>query len=104
MLIKSSSAYNFEGGEELKWMGASWFVSYYYHVALDKTHTNWQRVSSVKNRIYIFERNKNYFELWLGQIVKMSENKLDTNEIGLNGFHVKQMAQLLLQVIFNKSL
>ena len=98
--------YNFTGGDQLGIMGASWFVSYYWYHAIDKTHLNWKRVGSYPNRVFVFEKkeNQNYFEFWLEQILIMNENKLGTNEIGLSGLHIKQMASLLLQIIFDKSL
>lgn len=33
--------FNFEGGDILTGMGASWFVSYAYYEKIDRTHRNW---------------------------------------------------------------
>ena len=38
--------FNFDGGEYLTSMGATWFVSYSFHSLRDKTHKNWERVKT----------------------------------------------------------
>jgi hypothetical protein len=102
----SGHPFNFEGGELLASMGASWFVSYSYYGFKDKTHLNWKKVSTYTNRMSVFNRTGNFHQFWLQQILDMSDDRLETNEIGITGPQVKQMASELLgqrtQVYQNK--
>ena len=38
--------FSFEGGEYLRKIGASWFVSYCYYLNIDQSHKNWASVST----------------------------------------------------------
>jgi hypothetical protein len=89
-------AFNFDGGEELGRMGASWFVSYSFYVNKDESHINWKNVSTSASRINVFNRTRNYHEFWLKQVLDMNDEKLNTNEIGLNAKETKRMAKVLL--------
>jgi hypothetical protein len=95
--IMPRHAFNFEGGEQLATMGASWFVSYSYYKFKDKTHMNWKEISTYTNRISVFNRTDNFHQFWLQQVLEMSDDRLETNEIGLTGPQVKQMARELLR-------
>jgi len=88
--------FNFEGGDELTTMGASWFVSYSFYYYKDKSHMNWQNISTCELRINVFNRTKNYHEFWFGKILEMNDSNLDKNEIGLNAENIKEMAKILL--------
>jgi hypothetical protein len=88
--------YNFDGGEELTTMAASWFVSYSYYQRRDETHMNWKRASNYDNRISVFNRTDNFHQFWLQQVLEMNDNRLETNEIELTGPQIKQMARELL--------
>ena len=88
--------YNFEGGDKLTKMGASWFVSYSFYFYKDKSHMNWQRISTFQLRIGVFNRTKKYHEFWLGKILEMNNRNLNKNEIGLYAEKIKEMAKILL--------
>jgi hypothetical protein len=87
--------FNFDGGERLSKIGATWFVSYLFYNKRDKTHFNWNKVGH-KSRISVFNRTGVYHSYWLQEILNMNDKKLDTNEIELTAEQVKQMARILL--------
>jgi len=89
--------FNFEGGDELTTMGASWFVSYSFYYYKDKSHKNWQNITTYPSRINVFNRTKNLHEVWFERILEMNNSNLDKNEIGLSADKVKEMAKILLQ-------
>ena len=88
--------FNFEGGEYLTTIGASWFTSYAYYIHIDKTHKNWNLVSTYNSRISVFTRTVSYHKFWLNQILEMSENKLRKNTILLTPSQIKSMAEEIL--------
>ena len=88
--------YNFEGGDKLRRMGASWFVSYSFYSYKNKSHMNWNRISTYPFRISVFYRTKNYHEFWLGKILEMNNLNLKKNEIDLDAEKIKEMAKELL--------
>jgi hypothetical protein len=88
--------FNFDGGNELRKITASWFVSYSYYSCRDETHLNWQEVSTYDYRIRVFNRTGDFHQFWLRQVLEMNDNKLETNTIGLTGPQVKQMVRELL--------
>ena len=90
-------AFNFEGGEELRKMGATWFVSYSFYLYKDKSHMNWKNISTYKFRINVFNRTKNYHGFWLQQVLNMNDKKLNTNKIGLKAQKTQEMARVLLK-------
>jgi len=87
--------FNFDGGEYLTKIGATWFVSYSFH-SQNKGHMNWEKLKTHKLRMSRFNRTKDYHKSWLQEILKMDDKKLNTNEIELNAKQVKQMAKTLL--------
>ncbi len=89
-----------DGGVYLNTMSASWFVSYSWYDKVDRAHTNWNKVSTkiYKSRISVYRRTLSYHTYWLRQIVKMSENNLNKNTIGLSGRRIIEMASALLTV------
>jgi len=98
----ASYNFNFDGGEHLRKMGASWFVSYSYFNYIDKSHMNWNKITTVKFRISKFNNTKNYHHYWLEQILSMNDNRLETNQIELDASTVKRMAMELLE-LFKKN-
>ena len=50
--------YNFDGGQYLTKIAASWFVSYMYHLKIDKKHINWQNVSNSFDRIKTYNKHR----------------------------------------------
>lgn len=89
--------FKFSGGDILRYIAASWFISYSYYRKIDPNHTNWNRLTpkSVKSRIQKFETSKSYHSLWIQEILKMSDAKLNRNKIGLSAIDVKNMASQL---------
>jgi len=87
--------YNFDGGDLLKSMGASWFVSYYYYLEKDSSHTDWNNVKST-NRISIFRNTKKYHQFWLQKVVGMNESSLKKATFGVTPEQTKRMARELL--------
>ncbi len=87
--------FNFEGGDLLHSMGASWFVSYSYYLYVNKEHTNWQDVGH-RSRVSVFSNSGKYHRFFLMKISEMNEKNLDKNMLGLKGLKIKQMANELL--------
>jgi uncharacterized protein YutD len=73
----SGHCFNFKGGDKLSKMGASWFVSYSYYLYINKSHINWQNVSTCQLRIKVFNKTKNYHQYWLRKILEMNDNRLN---------------------------
>jgi hypothetical protein len=89
--------FNFEGGGELKKIGATWFVSYAYYTFIDKTHMNWETLRTHLYRASVFKRNKQYYRLWLERVLEMDNDRLNTNKIGVEAKRTKEMARELLK-------
>ena len=92
----STHKFSFVGGDILTAIGASWFVSYAYYEMIDRTHKNWDNVSTAKNRISKYHKGKPYHRDWLLQIINMNPANLNKNTIGLNSERTKGMARELL--------
>ena len=75
-------SFDFEGGEDLTTMGASWFVSYCYYDKIDRTHRNWEKYPE---RVSIYNRTAHYHRSWLEKVSGMDTERLSTNTIGLTG-------------------
>lgn len=88
--------FNFEGGEILTGMGATWFVSYAYYENIDKSHRNWERVSTAQSRLSRYNKSKQYHKAWLQEVVSMNPANLNKNTIGLNATQTIAMAKALL--------
>ncbi|MCQ2192448.1 MAG: hypothetical protein MJZ23_06240 [Paludibacteraceae bacterium] len=100
---KKGHSFNFEGGEILVKMGASWFVSYSYYMYCDKKHKSWENNSTVKTRLHYYNQGKAYHYQWLQYAVSMNEGKLNRNSLGLSGSEVLEMAKKVLQKFDNHS-
>ena len=88
--------FNFDGGNELSTMGATWFVSYAYHTYKDRTHQNWKIVETHQSRASVFRRTTHYHKYWLEKILEMDEERLNTNSIQLEASQTKKMARQIL--------
>jgi len=93
----SGHAFNFNGGDKLAKIGASWFVSYSFYLFINKSHNNWQNASTYLYRIRVFNKTKNYHQYWLRKILEMNDNRLNTNKIGLDATETKKMAKKLIK-------
>ena len=92
----SSHAFNFDGGEYLTAIGATWFVSYSYYNYVDSSHENWKRVSTFKNRQATYRNTKQYHIFWLQKVLEMNPDQLNKNTINLSADTIKQMAKEIL--------
>ena len=89
--------FNFEGGDDLTTMGATWFVSHCYYNHIDRNHRNWENVSTASSRASVYSRTNHYHKFWLNEILKMSDANLSKNSLHLNASEVKRMARELLK-------
>ena len=95
MIIISRHVFNFEGGEILANLSASWFVSYMYYQKIDNTHLSWEKYPE---RISIFNNSVHYHQKWLGYVLNMNVLQLNKNQIGLSGQEIKNMADKLAKI------
>ena len=92
----SAHNFNFDGGEILRSVGATWFVSYAYYEKIDKSHRNWDRVSTAPSRLSSYNRGRCYHKSWLQEVLKMNPANLEKNTIGLSAEVTKKMAGEIL--------
>lgn len=88
--------FTFQGGGDLTTMGASWFVSYCYYKKIKSIHFNWQKPSTYKSRISVFNKTQNLHKYYLERILEMDITNLNSNKIGLSGSQIKEMAKEIL--------
>lgn len=88
--------FNFEGGDILTKMGATWFVSYAYYERIDRTHKNWDKVATTQPRISKYNKSRSYHKAWLAEILTMNPANLNKNTIGLSAEEIMTMARKLL--------
>ena len=93
------SYYKFAGGEHLTRISASWFVSYMYYLKVDKTHSNWKKVTKPMKRASKCDKNSTYHKIWIREIVGMNPNRLGRNKLGLSGTDIISMAKILIPKI-----
>ena len=89
--------FSFARGEILTGMGASWFVSYIYYEKIDRTHKNWDRVSTTQSRISKYNKGKLHHKDWLKEVIAMNPANLNKSTIGLSAEQTKSMAKELLE-------
>ena len=88
--------FSFAGGDILTDMGATWFVSYAYYSQIDRTHRNWDRISTAAARKSKYIAGVPYHKEWLQEVLLMKDKKLNTNKLGLNAQQTKAMAKEIL--------
>lgn len=89
--------FRFDGGDILRAMGATWFVSYAYYERIDRTHSNWSKVSTAGSRISKYNSSRSYHKQWLQEVLVMSPTNLNKNTINLEAGVTKKMAKELLE-------
>ena len=94
-------SFNFEGGDILRKIGASWFVSYSYYMYCDKHQKNWENTASLNLRLSYYKQGKSFHYQWLKYAVTMSASKLNGNRLGLSGEEIIEMAKKVLQKLDN---
>lgn len=82
--------FSFEGGDQLTTIGATFFVSYLYHLHVDPTHRNWASIKTQKSRISTIKKSGCYHSLWLKLIGGMSDVKLNRNKLNLDASSTKK--------------
>lgn len=97
-MTKGRHTFNFEGGELLTTIGATFFVSYLYCLRVYSTHRNWESIKTKASRMSTITRSKQYHLGWLEQVGQMSDANLSKNTLGLDGAKVKAMAQAVLDL------
>lgn len=89
--------FSFDGGDKLTTIGATFFVSYLYHLYVDTTHRNWASIQTQRSRISTINNSETYYRAWLSHIQNMSDSNLNRNTLGLDGPVIKQMALAIQQ-------
>lgn len=84
--------FSFEGGDKLTTIGATFLVSYLYHLHVDPTHRKWASIKTQKSRINVIKRSEQYHSIWLKHIEGMSDANLNRNTLGLDSASIKKMA------------
>ena len=92
-----SHDFGFAGGDALRAIGASWFVSYAYYKEIDPNHTIWKMVKTYKDREKSYETSREYHPVWLREVLSMSDKKLNTSSLHLGSSVIKQMALDILK-------
>ena len=91
-------AFNFDGGEALSKMGATWFVSYAYYDKIDSTYDKCNQLEkTINNRRNVYNKTTQYHKFWLSKILTMNDTKLSKNKINVPSSKTKAMAELLLK-------
>ncbi|HWQ51760.1 MAG TPA: hypothetical protein VN369_08155 [Terriglobales bacterium] len=94
--------FNFEHGDILSHLGATWYASYAYHRHCDTTHNNYTLVDTWRNRKSTYERHLELEKYFTEKIAEMNPQRLATNAIELTGLEVLRMARAVLAKM-NKS-
>lgn len=95
--MRQKHSFNFNGGNTLSKIGASWFVSYSYYLLVDMHHLNWNYCNTVKMRKSFFSSSHKYHSYWLKQVLQMNPAKLTSNLLCLKGEEVINMANKIIQ-------
>ncbi len=91
--------FNFEHGDILSHLGASWYASYAYYRHCKPDHSNFTQVGTWKKRESTYKRHLELEKYFIEKITEMSPERLDTNTIGLSGVDIIQMAREVLKKI-----
>lgn len=97
--MDKSHTFNFDGGEVLTRIGASWFISYSYYNFIDNQHNNWQNILTAQDRIKRYNNSQKYHLFWLLKISKMNVKQLNRNDIELSGKEVIEMANKIIKFL-----
>ncbi|MEZ8932262.1 MULTISPECIES: hypothetical protein [unclassified Vibrio] len=93
--------FSFDGGDKLTTIGATFFVSYLYHLHVGTRHRNWASIKTQNSRISTINNSKNHYRAWLSHIQNMSDANLNRNSLGLEGSAIKQMALAVQEKLLN---
>ena len=88
--------YNFNGGNLLRKIGASYYVCYLYSLNKDPNETRWESIGTKDRRNKTIIKHTKYCKPWLEEISKMK--KVASNSMGLSIDEVKKYAEELLKL------
>ena len=88
--------YNFNGGNSLRRIGASYYVCYLYGINIDSNETRWQQVKTKDFRNKLIAKYTKLCSPWLEEVSKME--KVGTNSMGLTVAQVHKYAKELLKL------
>ena len=94
-VIAKKHDYNFNGGNLLRRIGASYYVCYLYGINIDPSETRWQQMKTKDFRNKLIAKHTKYCSPWLEEISKME--KVETNLMGLTVCEVHKYAEVLLR-------
>ena len=84
--------FSFDGGDKLTTIGATFFVSYLYHLHVETSLRNWASIKTQHSRISTINNSESHYRAWLSHVQNMSDANLNRNSLGLEGPAIKQMA------------
>ena len=87
--------YNFNGGNFLRRIGASYYVCSLYGINIDSNETRWQQVKTKDFRNKLIAKHTKLCRPWLEEISKME--KVGTNTMSLTISEVHAYAEALLR-------
>jgi len=90
-----SHDFKFVGGNKLRSICATWFVSYCYHKYYDNSHSSWKNAGAVDTRIKHFDSSTDFHKDWIKEVLVMNNNLLNTNKIGICASLTKIMAVIV---------
>ena len=93
----AAHGFNFEGGEILSKIGATWFVSYAYYEKIDKYHRNWSSVHTASTRLSKYNKGRVHHKAWLNEVLVMNPANLNKNTIEIEAHQTKAMAKEILK-------
>ena len=88
--------YNFNGGNLLRRIGASYYVCYLYGINIDPKEVRWQQIRTKDSRNKLIANHTKFCSPWLEKISKME--KVGTNSMGLTAAEVHKYANELLKL------
>lgn len=89
--------YNFDGGNYLRRIGASYYVCYLYYLNCNPSELRWKLVTTSESRNKLICKHTEFCKLWLEKISEMK--KVYTNSMGLKVDEVNNYALELLKIL-----
>jgi len=89
--------FNFEHGDTLSHIGATWYASYAYYRHCNPAHNNFTRVGTWRTRASTYKGNLELEKYFIEKISEMSPERLAKNTIDLSGEEVLGMARAVLK-------
>lgn len=96
--------FNFDGGEVLARIGATFFVAYLFYLYVDPTYLLWRNILTSNIRIRRINLSRNYHIYWLHRVLEMNDLLLERNHLGLMGPDIKEKAQQILHILETRNI